>query len=258
MKVEQGDSVLYQLRLSDKLIPMNQFIGSNISIRFSGRLNCIACGTFTRQLQQQGYCFACAQSAPENSPCVINPEQCRGHLGEGRDVDWELQNHVQPHAVYLALTSQVKVGVTRLTQIPTRWIDQGAAEAVIIAETPNRFLAGEIEVFLKGHFPDKTPWQKMLKNESATVVLHDERQRAVALIGNEFSDYVRPNESSWKFTYPVKKYPSTVKSVNLEKEPDFSGQLAGMRGQYLMFSDGRVLNVRSHTGYHVVFGFNKA
>jgi hypothetical protein len=39
--------------------------------------------------------------------------------------------------------------------------------------------------------------------------------------------------------------------MQLAKEPLVEGRLIGIKGQYLMWEDGRVLNVRNHSGYHV-------
>jgi hypothetical protein len=64
---------------------------------------------------------------------------------------------LQPHIVYL-----VKRGKSRgdsKTQVPTRWIDQGAIEAVSIVEVPNRYLAGITEVALN-YYADKTNGEK--------------------------------------------------------------------------------------------------
>ncbi len=100
----------------------------------------------------------------------MKPELSTAHLDiEDRDLDYEKRVQLQPHIVYLALSSEVKVGVTRKTQVPTRWIDQGAVQAIPIVEVPNRYLAGITEVALKNHFADKTNWQKMLKNECRPV-----------------------------------------------------------------------------------------
>ena len=182
--------------------------------------------------------------------CIINPELCRAHLGEGRDVEWEKRNHDTPHTVYLSNTTGVKVGVTRETQIPTRWIDQGATEAMVIAEIPNRYLAGCIEVALKPYIADKTAWQRMLKNEHIPFDLSARKAELIDHLPDELKAYIS-DKPSVKINFPVTKYPEKVKSVSLDKAPVFSDTLVGIKGQYLIFESGQVFNVRKHGGYRV-------
>ncbi|WP_153944945.1 DUF2797 domain-containing protein, partial [Acinetobacter baumannii] len=66
-----------------------------------------------------------------------------------------------PHYVYLALSSGVKVGLTRKNNEKKRWVDQGAVRAIPIAEVPTRKMAGELEVYLTQYVADKTDWRKM-------------------------------------------------------------------------------------------------
>lgn len=255
MKVElQGDDVYYQLRLGNELIPLNEHINKEITLKFTGNYFCINCGKGTKKLFGQGFCYPCFINSPENSDCIIKPELCRGHLGEGRDIEWEKAHHVQPHFVYLALSSGIKVGVTRNTQVPTRWIDQGASEAIILTETPYRQLAGEIEVFLKNYLTDKTNWQRMLKNEIAPGVDLLERKQAVAdLLPDELKQYLSPENKVYKFNYPVVEFPKKVVSMNFTKLPEINGILKGIKGQYLLFDNGRVINMRSQSGFEVEF-----
>jgi hypothetical protein len=66
--------------------------------------------------------------------CIMKPETCHYHLGTCREPDWAQSHCFRPHIVYLANSSGVKVGITRKTQIPTRWLDQGASQALPIFE----------------------------------------------------------------------------------------------------------------------------
>jgi hypothetical protein len=175
-------------------------------------------------------------------------------LGKGRDPEWEEENHNKPHYVYLALTSSIKVGVTRSDQVPTRWIDQGAWKVIKLAFTPHRYIAGLIEVALKEHMSDKTNWQKMLKNEMdhSTDILV-EKKRASELIEKNYIDYLLPDDNDiFTFEYPVLRYPEKVKSINLHKESFIQGKLTGIRGQYLIFEDNRVINIRKYSGYEII------
>ena len=254
MKVFGYNPVQYRLYLQkdEDPIVMNELIGESLKIEFRGIINCKACGRKTKKSFAQGFCYPCFANAPENAPCIIRPELCEGHLGKGRDPEWEKKHHVQPHFVYLALTSAVKVGVTRHDQIPTRWIDQGAWQAIKIAETPNRYLAGCIEVALKDHFTDKTSWQRMLKNERLEDIdLEKEKERTYDLLSEELQTHYLKDSEVLEIKYPIEEYPKKVKSLSLDKTPVIEKKLAGIRGQYLIFEDETVFNMRKHTAYLV-------
>ncbi len=254
MKTSLQSPVQYHLHLGDDIIDMNALIGQEISFTYEGRINCKVCGRKTKKAFGEGMCYPCFMNAPENSPCIINPELCEGHLGKGRDVAWEEANHVQPHVVYLALSSGMKVGVTRGTQVPTRWIDQGAFQAIRLAETPNRYLAGALEVAMKDHMSDRTNWQRMLKNQIPEGIdMLAEKEKAHGLMPEEMKEYFSENNEITEIHYPVTSYPEKVKSQGFDKIPEISGRLHGIKGQYLIFDDNRVLNVRKHTGYWVEF-----
>ena len=169
MKVSFDNPVNYRLTCNDQMIDMNEQIGKNISLKFSGEIHCIACGKTIKKTYGQGFCYPCFMNSPLNSECIIRPELCQAHLGKGRDPEWENDNHNKPHIVYLALTSGVKVGVTRQDQAPIRWIDQGAWKSIILAETPYRQLAGSLEVYLKNHLTDNFG-EKLIKKLRAYIL----------------------------------------------------------------------------------------
>lgn len=254
MRAQIGpDVVEYQLMLNGQGVPLNQFIGQQVQFRFLNEIRCVECGKATKKSFADGFCYNCFTASANNSPCIIRPELCEGHLGKGRDVEWEKNHHVQEHAVYLALSSEVKVGVTRATQVPTRWIDQGASAAIVLARVPYRQLAGVMEVALKDHFTDKTSWQKMLKNEVGDHILEDEKWRIADMLPRDMQDYICEADSLVHIHYPVIEYPTKVVSMGFEKIPEIEGRLMGIKGQYLLFDNGRVLNIRSHSGYVVEF-----
>src|SRR5690606_2698515 len=200
-------------------------------------------------------CYPCLRGAPGTSPCIIRPELCGAHRGEGRDPQWELDHHLQEHVVYLAFTGGVKVGVTRATQVPVRWIDQGALLAVPIAKVPYRQLAGAIEVDLKRHFSDRTDWRRMLllaDGGAGMDPLLAARELALNGVDPAFKAYMLPAEPVFQLAYPLSNVPPKLVGVQLDKLPEINGKLQGIKGQYLVWSDGRVLNVRNHIGYHVV------
>lgn len=254
MKTHLGQSVEYTLQLGTDAIAMNDLLGTKITLRHTGKISCVNCGRITKKAFGQGFCYPCFMNSAENSECIVRPELCRGHLGEGRDVEWEKSHHVQPHYVYLALSNAVKVGVTRATQVPYRWMDQGASQGILLAEVPYRQLAGVIEVELKKYLSDKTNWQRMLKNEIAADVDLKERKYAAAdLLPEELKQYLCINDTITEIRYPVLRFPEKVKSVSLEKQPEISGVLTGIKGQYLLFEGGMVSNIRNQSGYEVEF-----
>mmetsp|Transcript_25344 Transcript_25344/g.35332 ORF Transcript_25344/g.35332 Transcript_25344/m.35332 type:complete len:350 (-) Transcript_25344:107-1156(-) len=249
-----GD-VQYTLKLGNDTVKMDELVGSKVKILFEGLINCIECGARTRKSYFQGFCFNCMTKSPRASECIIRPDLCKAHLGDGRNVAWELEHHNKTHVVYLAMSSKMKVGVTRDSEVPTRWIDQGATGAITIARVPYRQLAGVIEKHLTPTYGDKTPWQKMLKGiQNSTLSLEVERQAAHTMIREKLPDlvqYLTLDEDPVWLKYPVIEYPSTVKSILLHKTAELNGTLVGIKGQYLIFDGGRAMNVRSHAGYLV-------
>ncbi|MDG2165254.1 MAG: DUF2797 domain-containing protein [Flavobacteriales bacterium] len=253
MKTELNHPVQYYLPIDNKLLGMNQWIGKHIQFNFNGEIYCLDCGQRTKKSFNQGFCYPCFQNSPMSAECIIKPELCRAHLGEGRDMEWEQEHHLKDHYVYLAVSSGVKVGITRDTQVPTRWIDQGASYAVPIAKTPNRYLCGMIEVFLKEYLSDRTAWQRMLKNEITHVDLTEKRAEIIKLVPKEYQEYMLTEEEILNIEYPVNEYPTKVKSLSFDKTPTIQGRLMGIKGQYLLFEDGQVLNMRKHQAYVLEF-----
>lgn len=255
MKTQLDDEVIYHLELSD-LILMNELLGQELKLTWNGQIFCSSCGKITKRSFGDGFCYPCFISAPEAAECIIRPELCRAHLGEGRDPEWEIRNHNVPHVVYLAASDIVKVGITRGEQVPTRWIDQGASAAIRLAETPNRYEAGMIEVALKSFFSDKTNWQRMLKNEvDENIDLVEEKWNLHDQLPSDLTTYFSENDEITEITYPVLQFPDKVKSLTFDKDPVIQSKLMGVKGQYLIFSGGLVLNVRKHTGYRVGLEF---
>ena len=253
MKTELKNPVEYHLPMDNEFLGMNQWIGKRIQFRFDGEIYCLDCGVQTKKSFNQGFCYSCFQNSPMSAECIIKPELCRAHLGEGRDMEWEREHHLKDHYVYLAVSSGIKVGITRDTQVPTRWIDQGASYAVPIAKTPNRYLCGMIEVSLKEYLSDRTAWQRMLKNEIAHVDLIAKRSEIIKLVPDEYQEYLLTQEEILNIEYPVNEYPSKVKSLSFDKIPLIEGRLMGIKGQYLIFEEGQVLNIRKHQAYVLDF-----
>ena len=256
MKTELDTPVKYALPMGEELVDMNALIGKTIKFGFNGQINCGSCGKQTKTSFGQGFCYNCFQTAPEASESLMRPELSKSHLGIARDMEWAEKHDLIDHFVYLAVSSELKVGVTRNHQIPTRWIDQGVSLAIKLAKTPNRHIAGIIEVFLKDHFTDKTNWRAMLKNEvRSDFDLASEKQKVVDLLPAELRKYVEPSNEVTQVVYPVEKYPTAIKSISFDKLPEIEGELAGIKGQYLIFDDSRVLNMRKHNGYYLQLQF---
>ena len=247
-----GDAVGYALHLGQSTVPLADRIGTAFTLRFTGARTCMSCGKRVKKFYGQGLCFPCLRDAPEASECIVRPELCRAHLGEGRDAAWEKEHHHTEHLVYLSQTGGIKVGVTRGTQVPVRWIDQGAVLAVLIARTPYRQLAGLIEVALKDHFADRTDWRRMLQQVTPDPdALLRARDHALTVVPKELAEHMLSDGTPRVLAYPLHRTPPKVVSVSLDKLPEVSGTLLGIKGQYLLWEDGRVLNVRNHSGYHV-------
>lgn len=251
MKAELKAPIHYHLPIGSELIDVNSLINKRIRLTYENDIFCINCGAKTYKSFNQGMCYPCFQSSPLASECIIHPERCQAHLGIGRDMEWETKYHLTPQIVYLALTANAKVGITRKPQIPTRWIDQGAAQTIVLAEAPNRYLAGMIEVSLKAFIADKTHWQKMLKNQiNPDVNLLELKKEMIQNLSPELRKYVVDSELQ-DLSYPVLEYPEKVKSLSFDKLPVVEGVLTGIKGQYLMFDYLNVLNIRKHQGYVV-------
>ncbi len=253
METQLSGEVLYWLPLDDERVLLNEYIGEIINLTYENQINCIICGRLTAKSFAQGLCFQCFSRSPENAECIIRPELCKGHLGEGRDPNWELEHHVKPHYVYLAASSDVKVGVTRDTQIPTRWIDQGADSAVILAKVPNRYLAGVIEVIMKDHLTDKTDWRKMLRGEKTIRDLLEIKGNLRQFLIGELEQYFEEENNITTINYPIVSLPQKISSVTFDKVPQIGGVLHGIKGQYLIFEDNTVINMRAHSGYRITF-----
>ena len=218
MRSELNQPVDYFLKLGDQEIYMNSLIGKEITFEHNGVINCIHCGTKTKKSYSQGFCYNCFQTAPEADQSVVRPELSMAQFGNARDMEWATEHDLIDHYVYLSVTNDLKVGVTRYHQIPTRWIDQGAVKAIKLAKTPNRHIAGIIESFLKNHLADITKWQPMLKEEINTKIdLVEEKERIAKLLPSELQQYIETDNSLAEFSYPGDFALQNVKSVSFDK-----------------------------------------
>lgn len=255
MRTELKNPVQYYLIFDSDFIHVNQLLNNRLTIKFE-HYQCLACGE-NKKIFRQGYCYDDFYKQPEVGDWVLRPELSKAHEGiEDRDIEFEKRVQLQPHIVYLANSSNIKVGVTRKSQVPTRWIDQGAHEAIEIVEVPNRYLAGITEVALKDHISDKTNWRKMLTNQIEDEDLKLYRNQLKAYIPKEVQSYLLEDVEETEIRFPVLQYPTKLKSLNLEKTPEYSGIVKGIKGQYLIFEDNTVFNVRNSEGYVVSLTIN--
>lgn len=258
MLVKQGQPVNYYLRVADEQILLNDYIGKHLKIESSGEIHCLHCQRKTKTSFNQGYCFPCFKSLAQCDRCIMSPELCHFAQGTCREPEWGEKNCFQEHIVYLANSSGLKVGITRHTQVPTRWIDQGAISALPIFSVKSRYLSGLVEVALKEWLADKTNWRKMLKHEVEEMDLEFERERIFGLaeevlgrLEEEHAGQItRLKEDVWHFDYPSLEWPKKITSLNLDKQPSVEGVLKAIKGQYLIFDTG-CLNIRKFTSYRV-------
>lgn len=251
MLTEYNQPIDYYLEMENGFLHLNELLNKDFEITFK-KYQCLSCGQ-DKPIFRQGFCQPCFYAIPQAGVWIMHPELSTAHLDiEDRDLAYEKKVQLQPHIVYLSLSSEIKVGVTRKTQVPERWIDQGAVQAIEIVEVPNRYLAGIAEVALKDHFADKTNWQKMLKNDIPEVDLVAEKEQLRHLLPKEVQEYFVENGSKlFKIQFPILQYPLKISSLNLIKTPNYKGKLVGVKGQYLIFEDNMVFNVRNSEGFVV-------
>lgn len=251
--IDSDQLVQYQLPLGNQQVDMNQLIGKKISLEFTKNIFCIDTGKKIKKTYNQGYSYESFLKKAACDICIVKPELCHFEKGTCREPDWGLNHCYQPHIIYLSNASDLKVGITRLKQVPQRWIDQGATQAMPIAQVPNRHISGLIEVALSEEFKDKTNWRLMLQKKSENQNLIEIKKMIVQRYQNLFDKYqalILPDQE-YNINYPINSYPTKINSLSFDKDPIIEGQLLGIKGQYLMFDRGRVLNVRKHQGYEV-------
>lgn len=251
-------AVEYVLPIGDEKIGLNDFLGKKFTLEFTGKIICSGCGKTIKKSYQQGYCFLCTQRLAQCDFCILKPERCHYHLGTCREPQWGESHCMTSHYVYLANTTGIKVGITRQSQVPTRWLDQGAISALPIIQVPTRRISGFVEVLLAEQVSDKTDWRKMLQGNILPIDLYAERDHLLEKV----SDGLQKLKVTWgdaaiqllkdqvvaHFDYPVLAYPKKITALSFDKTPLIEGTLLGIKGQYLIFDHG-VINIRKYTGY---------
>nr|WP_246454977.1 DUF2797 domain-containing protein [Thalassotalea piscium] len=260
-QLDSEGNVSYQLPIGEEKISMNDYLGKTITLTYRGEINCCHCGRKTKKSYSQGFCFPCMQRLAQCDMCIMKPETCHFDKGTCREPEWGIKNCMIPHYVYLANTSGLKVGITRHTQIPTRWIDQGATQALPIFKVSTRLQSGLVEIALAEFIADKTNWRAMLKGNADPINLNDKAnqlrpkiEKKLMELGSRFgAEAIEPIEQEVvALKFPVLQFPDKVTSFNFDKTPIVSGVLQGIKGQYLLLDTG-VINMRKFGAYQVSF-----
>ncbi|RMF14010.1 MAG: DUF2797 domain-containing protein [Gammaproteobacteria bacterium] len=255
MSVQAGVPSRYALVAGDQTVDLNDYVGGTLRARWSGTIRCTHCHKPTRKSFAQGHCYRCFTRLAACDRCIMAPEHCHFASGTCREPDWAATHCMTSHSVYLANSSGLKVGITRTTQIPVRWLDQGATQAIELVRVAERHHAGLIEDRLRDLFRDRTSWQALLKGDATPADLQAARARALAHLNenaNSLPAWEEAPDTEHRFGYPVQRYPEKVRTLSFDKSPEFEGMLMGIKGQYLILDTG-CLNIRKHTGYEVDF-----
>jgi hypothetical protein len=260
MQTRLAAPVEYELSLAGCSIALNPWLGKSLALRFTGVITCIHCDRQIKKSFNQGYCYPCFRRLAQCDSCIVNPEKCHYDAGTCREPEWGEAHCMIDHFVYLANTSGLKVGITRGTQIPTRWMDQGATQAQPAFRVSSRFQSGLVELVFKDHISDKTNWRAMLKGNAEPLDLDLLRAELVAACREDIDALIQrfgldaisvlDGQPVTEIVYPVVEFPAKITSFNLDKEPLAAGTLMGIKGQYLMFDTG-VINIRKYGGYHL-------
>lgn len=260
MATEFTQPVSYTLWLGDQPVDLNALVGQRIQLHFTGAIHCIHCDRSTKKSFSQGYCYPCFTKLAQCDTCIMSPERCHFEAGTCREPAWAARFCMTDHIVYLANSTGLKVGITRLNQIPTRWMDQGATQALPIFRVATRQQSGFVEDALREFVADKTNWRKLLKGDDSVIDLTAARDQllqqaagSIAALQQRFgiqAIQALPDAPAETFTYPVEQYLSKATTLNLDKDPVVEGLLLGIRGQYLLLDSG-ALNIRKFGGYQI-------
>lgn len=264
--LDSNNTVQYQLPLSaiteegeNQSIELNPIIGKTLTLQFHNKIACKHCGRATKKSYSQGFCYPCMSKLAQCDMCIMKPETCHHHLGTCREPEWGVKHCMVDHYVYLSNTSALKVGITRHTQLPTRWIDQGATQALPVFKVSTRLQSGLVEIALGEFIGDKTNWRAMLKGSNESIDLKEMAKQLVPKIEVKLADIALKfgadavqllDEEVVEINYPVSEYLTKISSFNFDKTATVSGILKGIKGQYLIFEHG-VINMRKFSSYQI-------
>jgi hypothetical protein len=259
---DENNHVSYQLPIGETMVDLNPVIGQQVSVRHLGEIHCVHCNRKTKKSFNQGYCYPCLISLAQCDSCIIKPEKCHYHEGTCREPEWGEEFCFSDHFVYIANTGTLKVGITRhvTDQVSSRWMDQGATQATVMLRVPDRLTSGLVETLCKEHIGDKTNWRTMLKGQPEGADLAQVKRTLLNNIAEGLASLQQEKGLQavsevdgpiHNIHYPVATYPEKIKSINLDKTPEFNGVLTGIKGQYWMLDNDRVINIRKYAGYQV-------
>ncbi len=263
MRSELGNGenpVTYHLPLihpesgEENLVPVNEYLGKKIIMDYQSSIFDIYDGKPIKKSYGQGFSYKNFITLARCDSCIVKPELCHFHKGTCREPKWGEEHCFIPHVIYLSITSGVKIGITRETQVPTRWIDQGAVYALPILKVADRKTSGMVEVELAKTMADKTNWRNMLKGEFEHVDLEMIRDQIFDEYGDLLDDADAEDleEEVLEIKYPILEVPQKFSSLSFDKKEKIEGTLLGIKGQYLILDTG-VINMRKHQGYHIQF-----
>lgn len=259
MRANLGEAVFYRLPVGDSEIDLNPYIGQSITLTHTGNIFCSSCGNKTKKSYSQGHCFVCMRKLASCDMCIMKPEMCHYDQGTCREPQWGQENCMIDHYVYLSNTSSLKVGITRHNQIPTRWIDQGATQGLPIFKVKTRYISGLIEIELAKHISDKTNWRTLLKQDGDAMDLSEKFAELLPLVSKKIEEIKEQfgadaiqvlTKPTTEIHYPVTAHPTKISSHNFDKNPEVTGILQGIKGQYLILDTG-VINIRKFTSYEI-------
>lgn len=260
--VNEDNQAQYQLPIGDNKLDMNALIGQQVNVSHNGEIYCVHCHSKTKKSFNQGYCYRCLITLAQCDSCIVKPELCHYSEGTCREPQWGEAHCLTDHFVYIANTGNLKVGITRHVTdgVSSRWLDQGATQATVMLRVPDRLTSGEVETVCKAHIGDKTNWRTMLKGEPDKADLASAKAELMQAVENELAElskrkglqaFSSVDQPVHDIHYPVTAYPDKIKSINLDKTPEFRGVLTGIKGQYWMLDGDRVINIRKYAGYNL-------
>src|SRR5690554_1481293 len=127
-----GEAARYTLRAGEQRLELNERLGKPLTLAWTGAIACTHCGRATKKSFAQGYCYPCFRKLAQCDTCIIKPRSCNCSADTWREQESSVHHRSHPDSVRLATYSGLNIGISRATQLPTRWLDQGAVQALPI------------------------------------------------------------------------------------------------------------------------------
>jgi len=224
---------------------LNSYIGHTIVIDGPVYTRCLGCRSVYKKLYKRGYCYLCFNNLAVCDLCVLQPHRCHFHLNTCREPDWGIKHCFQPHYVYLSYTDKVKIGITRVHNLTTRMMHQGAIACLPVLLVPSRKIAGLIEISVKEHFSMTTAWKGMLNSRDVDAdVLYASRDLFYREFDHNAYQHVIP---TWYKDVIRISYPLSCDVTTSILQLPIHDRLVGLKGMYMIFENG-VFNMRRLAG----------